>query len=145
MQQDRSIALARLREELKRPPFHALLRPRAIDADPDGGTVTIVLDYRDELARAPHDKSFHGGVIATLIDLTGHAAVAVKIGKMAPTIDLRIDYLRPSTGESIVARARLLKVGRMLARVDIDVIDTDGRPIAVGRGSFSTASEPPRD
>jgi uncharacterized protein (TIGR00369 family) len=118
MQQDRSIALARLREELKRPPFHALLRPRAIDADPDGGTVTIVLDYRDELARAPHDKSFHGGVIATLIDLTGHAAVAVKIGKMAPTIDLRIDYLRPSTGESIVARARLLKVGRMLARVD---------------------------
>jgi uncharacterized protein (TIGR00369 family) len=46
---------------------------------------------------------------------------------MAPTIDLRIDYLRPSTGESIVARARLLKVGRMLARVDIDVTDTHGR------------------
>ena len=92
MQQDRSIALARLREELERPPFHAVLRPRPIDADPDSGTVTVALDYRDELARAPHDKSFHGGVIATLIDLAGHAAVAVKIGKMAPTIDLRIDY-----------------------------------------------------
>jgi len=59
MQQDRSIALARLCEELKGPPFHAVLRPRAIDADPDGGSVTIALDYRDELARAPHDKSFH--------------------------------------------------------------------------------------
>jgi uncharacterized protein (TIGR00369 family) len=143
MQQDRSIALARLREELERPPFHAVLRPRPIDADPDSGTVTVALDYRDELARAPHDKSFHGGVIATLIDIAGHAAVAVKIGKMAPTIDLRIDYLRPSTGESIVARARLLKVGRMLARVDVDVTDTQGRLIAVGRGSFSTALEPP--
>ena len=88
MQQDRSIALAPLREELERPPFHAVLRPRPIDADPDSGTVTVALDYRDELARAPHDKSFHGGVIATLIDLAGHAAVAVKIGKMAPTIDL---------------------------------------------------------
>jgi len=86
MQQDRSIALARLREELKRPPFHAVLRPRPIDADPDSGTVTVALDYRDELARAPHDKSFHGGVIATLIDLAAHAAVAVKIGKMAPTL-----------------------------------------------------------
>jgi uncharacterized protein (TIGR00369 family) len=81
--------------------------------------------------------------LSTLIDLAGHAAVAVKIGKMAPTIDLRIDYLRPSIGESIVARARLLKVGRLLARVDVDVTDAQGRLIAVGRGSFSTALEPP--
>jgi uncharacterized protein (TIGR00369 family) len=145
MKQDRSVALAQLGEELKRPPFHAVLRPRPIDADPDSGTVTVALDYRDELARAPDDKSFHGGVIATLIDLAGHAAVAVKVGRMAPTIDLRIDYLRPSTGESIIARARLLKIGRMLARVDIDVTDTQGRLIAVGRGSFSTALELPTD
>jgi uncharacterized protein (TIGR00369 family) len=145
MKQDRSVALAQLGEELKRPPFHAVLRPRPIDADPDSGTVTVALDYRDELARAPADKSFHGGVIATLIDLTGHAAVAVKVGRMAPTIDLRIDYLRPSTGEGIIARARLLKIGRMLARVDIDVTDTQGRLIAVGRGSFSTALELPTD
>jgi hypothetical protein len=52
MPQDRSVALARLREELKRPPFHAVLSPRAMDADPDSGSVTIALDYRDELARA---------------------------------------------------------------------------------------------
>jgi len=92
MKQDRSVALARLGDELKRPPFHAVLRPRPVDVDPDSGTVAVALDYRDELARAPDDKSFHGGVIATLIDLAGHAAVAVKISKMAPTIDRRIDY-----------------------------------------------------
>jgi uncharacterized protein (TIGR00369 family) len=145
MKQDRDVALALLSEELKRPPFHAVLRPRPIEADPDSGTVTVAVDYREELARGQHDKSFHGGVIATLIDLAGHAAVAVKIGKMAPTIDLRIDYLRPSIGESIVARARLLKLGRMLARVDIEVTDTQGRLVAVGRGSFATALEPAKD
>jgi uncharacterized protein (TIGR00369 family) len=101
--------------------------------------VIIALDYRDEFARAPNEKSFHGGIIAALIDLAGHAAVAVKIGKMAPTIDLRIDYLRPSAGESLIARARPLKIGAKLARVDIDITDTQGRLIAVGRGSFSTA------
>lgn len=138
MTQDRGTALARLRGEMERPPFHHVLRPQAIDANPEAGTVTIALDYRDELARAPNEKSFHGGVIATLIDLAGHAAVAVKIGKMAPTIDLRIDYLRPSDGENLIARARLLKAGRSVARVDIDIIDTQGRLVAVGRGSFST-------
>ena len=127
-----------LREELKRPPFHRVLRPKALDVDPDSGTVSIGLDYRDEFARAPNEKSFHGGVIATLIDIAGHAAVAIKIGKMAPTIDLRIDYPRPSTGENMVASARLLQVGATLARVDVDIADTQGRLIAVGRGSFST-------
>lgn len=139
MTQGRDAALARLREEMERPPFHRTLRPRAIEAAPDSGTVTIALDYRDEFARAPNERSFHGGVIATLIDLAGHAAVAVKIGRMAPTIDLRIDFLRPSDGEGLVARARLLKVGRTVARVDIDVTDTQGRLVAAGRGSFSTA------
>ena len=138
MTDDRGAALARLREELERPPFHHVLRPQAIDADPDNGTVTIGLRYRDELARAPNERSFHGGVIASLIDLAGHAAVAVKIGRMAPTIDLRIDYLRPSAGEDLIARARLIKAGRTVARVDIDVTDAQGNLIAVGRGSFST-------
>lgn len=135
---DRTTALARLCEEIRRPPFHDLLGPQALDVDTDSGTVTIGLDYREEFARAPNEKSFHGGVIAALIDIAGHAAVAVKIGKMAPTIDLRIDYLRPSLGENLIARARLLKVGGTLARVDIDVTDARGRLIAVGRGSFST-------
>jgi uncharacterized protein (TIGR00369 family) len=135
---DRTRALARLREEMERPPFHHVLRPQALDADPESGTVTIALSYRDELARAPNERSFHGGVIASLIDLAGHAAVAVKIGKMAPTIDLRIDYLRPSDGEDLIARARLLKAGRTVARVDVEVSDALGCLVAVGRGSFST-------
>jgi uncharacterized protein (TIGR00369 family) len=59
------------------------------------------------------------------------------MGRMAPTIDLRIDYLRPSDGGEVIARARLLKAGRSVACVDIDVTDTKGRLIAVGRGSFS--------
>jgi uncharacterized protein (TIGR00369 family) len=112
MTSDRSAALMRLREELKRPPFHQVLRPKALDVDPENETVTIGLDYRDEFARAPDQKSFHGGVIATLIDIAGHAAVAIKIGKMAPTIDLRIDYLRPSAGENLLASARLFQLGR---------------------------------
>jgi uncharacterized protein (TIGR00369 family) len=105
---------------------------------PTGALLPLGLIIATSL-RAPNEKSFHGGVIAILIDIAGHAAVAVKIGKMAPMIDLRIDYLRPSVGQNLIARARLLKLGGMLARVDIDVADTQRRSIAVCRGSFSTA------
>jgi uncharacterized protein (TIGR00369 family) len=139
MSDARQNALARLREEMEGPPFHHVLRPEPLDADPDKGTVTIRLAFREELARAKGDKAFHGGVIASLIDLAGHAAVAVSIGRMAPTIDLRIDYMRPAEGDAVIAHAKLLKAGRSVARVDIDIRDTQDRSVALGRGTFSTA------
>jgi uncharacterized protein (TIGR00369 family) len=138
MSQGRSTALARLREEMEGPPFHHVLRPEPLDADPESGTVRIKLSFRQELARAKGDNAFHGGVVAAFIDLAGHAAVAVKIGRMAPTIDLRIDYIRPAQGDVLIAHAKLLQAGRTVARVDIDVRDTRDRTIALGRGTFST-------
>jgi uncharacterized protein (TIGR00369 family) len=132
-------AFALLRGEMEGPPFHHFIKPQPIEADSGRGTATIALEFRDELARAPGDLSFHGGVIASLIDMAGHAAVAITIRRMAPTIDLRIDYLRPAKSARVTAHARLLKAGRTVARVDIDVTDAEGRLVAVGRGSFSTA------
>lgn len=138
MSEEGNAALARLREEMDGPPFHRVLRPEPIEADPATGTVRIKLRFRDELARAKADRAFHGGVIASLIDLAGHAAVAVKIGRIAPTIDLRIDYIRPAEGDVLIAHAKLLKAGRTVARVDVDVRDTSDRTVALGRGTFST-------
>jgi uncharacterized protein (TIGR00369 family) len=134
-------ALARLREEMARPPFHKVLAPEAVRADPVNGVVIIRLPYQPQLARAPGEKSYHGGVIATLVDLAGHAAVAVSIGRMAPTIDLRIDYLRPAIDSDLTATAKLIAVGRAVARADIEITDAQGRLIAIGRGTFSTAAQ----
>jgi len=136
---DQTAALARLREEMARPPFHRVLAPQAVHADPAAGVVIIRLPYQPHLSRAPDEASYHGGVIATLIDLAGHAVVAVRIGRMAPTIDLRIDYLRPADDSDLTATATLIKAGRSVARADIEITDAQGRLIAIGRGSFSTA------
>jgi uncharacterized protein (TIGR00369 family) len=136
---DQTAALARLRQEMARPPFHRVLAPQAVHADPAAGVVIIRLPYPPHLSRATDETSYHGGVIATLIDLAGHAAVAVRIGRMAPTIDLRIDYLCPTDSSDLTATATLIKAGRSVARADIEITDAQGRLIAIGRGSFSTA------
>ncbi|MDB5363262.1 MAG: hypothetical protein JWO51_4559 [Rhodospirillales bacterium] len=130
--------LDRLRDELARPPYHAFLRPHAERADPESGTVVIALPFRPEFRRAPDGPGYHGGIIAALIDLAAHAAVAVKIGRMAPTIDLRIDYLRVASDTDLRATAKLLRAGRSIGLADVEVTDGDGRMIAVGRGTFST-------
>jgi uncharacterized protein (TIGR00369 family) len=131
------LALAQLEIEMARAPYHKFLDPRPVAADSESGTVTVSLKARPEFRRAEDSDDLHGGVIAALIDLTAHAAVAVRIGRPAPTVDLRIDYLRPAAGD-LMATGKLLRAGRSLARADVEVRDARDLLVAVGRGVFST-------
>lgn len=133
----------RLRHELQHPPFHAVLQPEPISVDSETGVVIIRLPYSPVLRRAADSDHIHGGVIAALIDLAAHAAVAVQTGRMAPTIDLRIDYLRPAPGIDLYATARTLRVGRAIARADVTVAGLNTETFATGRGSFSTLETRP--
>lgn len=130
--------MARLVTEIETPPFHATLKPFAKAFDAEIGEVRIGLAYRPEFSFSRIGDFYHGGVLATLIDIAGHAAVAVQIGRTAPTIDLRIDYLRPAPGVELTACARVLRLGRAIARADISVYEADDKLVAVGRGTFST-------
>jgi uncharacterized protein (TIGR00369 family) len=131
-------AMAQLRHELSHPPFHAFLGPEPVSADAKTGTVVIRIPYRAEFRRAADSNDIHGGVVAAVIDLAAHAAVAVQTGRMAPTVDLRIDYLRPVPGVDLYATARTLKVGYSIARVDVEIRGAETACLAVGRGTFST-------
>lgn len=130
--------LARLEVEMRRPPFHAVLGPQAHSVDPESGEVVVCLPFKPEFSGNPEGTAYHGGVIASLIDLAGHAAVAVRMQRPTPTIDLRIDYLRFAPAVTLMAHATVLKAGRAIGRADIQVF-AQGVLIAVGRGSFSTA------
>jgi uncharacterized protein (TIGR00369 family) len=138
MSEPGSDALSRLAGELQRCPYHEFLKPEAVSADPAEGLVVVRVPFRPEFRRAHDSGDVHGGIIAALIDITGHAAVAVKTGRVSPTIDLRIDYLRPAAGPELVATGRLLRAGRSIGRADVEVRDHAGAIVALGRGTFST-------
>jgi uncharacterized protein (TIGR00369 family) len=131
-------AMSRLEVELARCPYHEFLRAEAVEADADEGIVVVRLPYRAELGLAHETEHFHGGVLAGLIDLTGHAAIAVTRGAVSPTIDLRVDFLRPAPPPALWAQGSVVRAGRSVARVDVDVRDASGVVVAQGRGTFST-------
>jgi uncharacterized protein (TIGR00369 family) len=80
----------------------------------------------------------HGGIIATLIDIAGYFSVFRKLNIPTPTIDLRVDYLRPARSGDLLARASVIKLGRMVSVAEISVTDEDGKQVAIGRGLFSS-------
>lgn len=127
-----------LRASLAAPPFHQWLRPELRDLDRESGRVTIALPLRAEFRRDPKRPEIHGGVIAALVDIAGHAAIAAKVHHGVPTVDLRIDYLRAAAGSELLATADLVRLGRTLGIVDVRVTDDQGKLVAIGRGLFST-------
>jgi len=92
---------------------------------------------RQEIERRAGTRQFHGGPIAAFIDIVGDFAVGMAVGGGVPTINLRIDYVRPAMGSALTATARVRRSGRTVALVDVDVFDEQQSLVAVGRGTYS--------
>lgn len=79
----------------------------------------------------------HGGCIATLVDHAGTVAImsAHKQGLPGVTTDLNTTYLAPAqAGSKVIADALVLKVGKTLAFVTVDIRrEKDGVLVAQGR------------
>ena len=74
--------------------------------------------YRDSLVGNPTSGVVHGGIVTTLLDTVGGMAALARQGAFVvmATLDLRIDYLRPSTPrEDLVARVECYKLTRNVA------------------------------
>jgi uncharacterized protein (TIGR00369 family) len=119
-------------------PFHRWLGVslKALTAE----SVEILLPWREEFVSDPVVRYTHGGILAALIDLAGDYAVAAKIGRGVPTIDMRVDYHRTALPGPLVARANVIKLGGTLATAEAQVFDENKKLVASGRGVYLTLS-----
>ena len=83
--------------------------------------------------------SVHGGVLAAMVDVVMLAAVfgEMKGEEPAGTAELSISYLRQTHGEHIYATAHVIKRGRQLAVVDVEITDDDDRLCTKARGTYA--------
>jgi uncharacterized protein (TIGR00369 family) len=102
------------------------------------GQVEIRLPFREEFLRGDGSDWLHGGVVSALIDIAGDYAVITETGVGVPTIDLRVDYLRPARRGDLLAVGRTLRVGRTVSVADVEVRDVSGTLVAVGRRCYAS-------
>jgi uncharacterized protein (TIGR00369 family) len=129
-------ARSRLDVELQRCPFHDFLRPVPLGLGDEEDSVSVRLPCRPDFGGDRSSDVVHGGVIASLVDLTGSAAVAVVTMRRATTVDLRVDFLAPASGAYLDAVGQVLRAGRSLVRVDVTVRNENCELVAVGRGTW---------
>ncbi len=130
-------------------PFNKVLGLRVHSLEYDEVMLKFVM--RDELIGNYMRSSLHGGVISSVIDVTGGLAAFMgvqqknsncnlqeKLDRFSKlgTIDLRVDYLRPGCGKWFIASGYTLRTGKKVAVTRIELKNDQEDLIAVGTGTY---------
>lgn len=119
--------MARIREAFASIPYARLVGIEL--GEMRSGEANLHLDIRDELKQ--NQGVVHGGAVASLIDTAAAFAVVTRLesGERVTTTDLTIHYLRPITSGRITATARIVRGGRRLLVISVEV--TNSRQVLV--------------
>jgi uncharacterized protein (TIGR00369 family) len=106
------------------------------------GEAELCLPYDDKLATM--GDVVHGGAISSLIDAAAAAAAvsAAEGDTLAggTTVDMSVSLLAAARGSDLRARARVMRRGRAISFLEVDVTDGDGSPVAKGLVTYRVFS-----
>lgn len=118
-------------------PFHKMLGITLVEARPGFGKIVL-----SKNADTPTGigGSVHGGVLASMVDIAMLVAMFAEMreGEVpAGTAELSITYLRQAQGQHIYAAAQVIKRGRQLSSIEVDITDDEDRLCARGRTLYA--------
>ncbi len=127
-----------LQAMLDRSPFISFMGLKVTEADSAKELITMTCAMRPEFERGAGTGQWHGGPIAAIIDTVGDYALIMALRRGLPTINFRVDYLRPAIKTGLVTTARVRRAGKSVGVVDVDVFNEQKALVAVGRAAYST-------
>jgi uncharacterized protein (TIGR00369 family) len=130
-----------LHARLIRNPFHVWMGLSVESAGED--SITIVTGWREEFIGNPDRNIVHGGILAAMVDITADYALAARLGRPYPTIDMRVDYHRPAGPGALRAVGKVVKLGSNFSTAEASVFNAKGDLVASGRGVYFTAMPGP--
>jgi len=123
-----------LSDKFLTPPYHQWLGLSLQTLNDDG--VELSIRWRPEFVVNVDPGNTHGGILATLVDIAADCAIAAKLGKALPTVDMRVDFHRMAGRGDLLARGKIIRIGRTIVTAEAWVIDNAGHTVASGRALF---------
>lgn len=114
-------------------PYHKYLGLELVESRTDYARLRLTIN---ETTPTGIGGSVNGGVLSTMVDMAAVPAVFTNMqegSEAAGTADLQITYLRQSHGAWVDAVATVIKRGRQLCTVQVDIKNPEGELCATGR------------
>lgn len=131
--------LARVRADFERQGVLRLFGATLDHLQP--GEVDVAVPFRADLAQ--HHGFFHGGVLATLLDVAcGMAALSLMPpGQGVVSAEFKLNFLQPARGGRLVAQGRVVRAGRLLS-VCTGNAYVDGKHVALMQATMAAVPQP---
>ena len=134
-----AVTIEKLQQLITRGPFNRWLDFTVVTAGDEG--IEMNATWREEWVVNPDRRYTHGGILAAIIDVAADYAIAARIGRPVPTIDLRVDYHKAAMPGNITAKGRIVRLGGQYSTAEAFLYDAEGTLIASGRGTYLTAEK----
>ena len=134
------LSLDEIQARFDNSPFISTLGLTVLSLDHEESELTVQMPMNPGLERIAGTKQFHGGPIASFVDTVGDFAIGMLLGGGVPTINFRIDYLKPAVGDALTAVARVRRAGRTVSVVDIDILNEKDSLVAIGRATYASVT-----
>lgn len=120
-------------------PFNRQLGVKLLAAD--DGKATIRFDFKEDLVGNFITRVLHGGAISAVLDVVGACAVMSTFADESPlygmgTVDMRVDFLRPGSGEHFIASGEVMRPGRILSAARMELHNDKEHLIAIGTAIY---------
>ena len=135
---EQTIDIEKLQQLISLGPFNKWLNFTVLKAGEDGVEIKAV--WRDEWMVNPERRYTHGGILAAIVDVAADYAIAARLGRPVPTIDIRVDYHKPAMPGDLTAKGRVVRMGNQFSTAEAYLYDEEGALIASGRGTYFTAA-----
>jgi len=135
---EETIDIEKLQQLISLGPFNKWLNFTVLKAGEDGVEIKAV--WRDEWMVNPERRYTHGGILAAIVDVAADYAIAARLGRPVPTIDIRVDYHKPAMPGDLTAKGRVVRIGSQFSTAEAYLYDQQGALIASGRGTYFTAA-----
>lgn len=111
------------------------------------GRAVVEVPFRPEYVGDVGKRIVHGGVISTLIDVTGGATAFSVLDfpreMSLNTVDMRVDYIRMGRGSRFSATGTVLRKGNRICVTRVEVLNDEEQLIAHGTATYSIFAAPP--
>jgi len=123
-----------MRGEVAPPPVSSLIGFKLISLEP--GEAVIELEATEQHANAM--GTLHGGILCDIADAAMAIAYAGTLSddESFTTVELKINFLKPTRKAKLRAEGRVVKVGSKVGLVECDVVDGDRQLVAKALGTF---------
>lgn len=112
------------------PPAAATLGWELVSVDPDEGTIEVAFEASDAFTNPM--GNVQGGFLAAMLDDTlGPALVAtLEPGQFSPTLELKVNFLRPARPGRLTGRGRVVHRGGTIAFLEGALSNSAGELVA---------------